>query len=618
MCGIAGLVGRTLENRRASAVLAALRHRGPDGHGSWHSHGGEPDAWLGHTRLAILDLSPQSSQPMHSECGRWVIVFNGELYNFIELRRQLEEQGITFKTESDTEVLLKGLILHGPDFQMQCNGMWAFCLWDRIEGRAILGRDRFGKKPLFYTSLGPAIAFSSEMKGLYPLMPSVQPSTRISEHFRDLFEYEFTEECVVEGVKRLPAGTWMEWKSGRCRLTRWWCTLDHLTTVPSRYEEQVERFRELFLDAVKLRMRADVKIGTALSGGLDSSSTFCSMAYIAKTSGDHERLASDWQHGVCASFPGSAFDEAASARVVANQIGAPLQTVAVDPSHSPWTITEALWQTEDPYMTLPIPHLFAYRAIADLGIKVTLDGHGADELFCGYVHLRSAFQNASRDESAELLAIERSLSGAPYRMTGRGVTTARWKERAKSTLRPFLHVLRGRRPLEFADRQHPGYRQLDSLTRVLYELFHVTTLPTLLRNYDRYSMASGVEIRMPFLDYRVVSYVFSLPWTSKVGGGYTKRLLRDAMAGIVPDETRLNRAKLGWNAPMHEWLRGPLRDEMRKLRDSGAVAPAGVRKIDEFDRLAHPTFRDATDLWNSVLLPAFWLNSLNTNPGYRT
>ncbi|MBM4135188.1 MAG: asparagine synthetase B, partial [Nitrospira sp.] len=154
MCGIAGSIGQPLDESLASKVLSALRHRGPDGQGSWHSSPHEVGAWLGHTRLAILDLSSQGNQPMHSECGRWIIVFNGEIYNFLELRLQLQKRGVVFRTESDTEVLLKGLIRHGPDFQLQCNGMWAFCLWDRAEGRAILGRDRFGKKPMFYTVYG--------------------------------------------------------------------------------------------------------------------------------------------------------------------------------------------------------------------------------------------------------------------------------------------------------------------------------------------------------------------------------------------------------------------------------------------------------------------------------
>ena len=335
MCGIVGCIGEPLEEKLSSKVLSLLRHRGPDGDGSWYAPAEETRAWFGHTRLSILDLSPQSTQPMHSECGRWVITFNGEIYNFLELRRQLEQRGIVFRTQSDTEVLLNGLITYGPDFQLQCNGMWAFSLWDRVQGRAILGRDRFGKKPLFYTHCGEGIAFASEMKGLYPLMNSVQASACIDEHFRDLFDYEATEVCVVAGIKRIPPGHYAVWEGGKLHTHRWWCALDHLEVPPSQYDEQVERFRELFLDAVRLRMRADVRIGTALSGGLDSGSTFSAMAHLANSFKGYERMSRDWQHGVCASFPGSAFDESASARVVAEYVGAPLECIAVNLNASP-------------------------------------------------------------------------------------------------------------------------------------------------------------------------------------------------------------------------------------------------------------------------------------------
>jgi len=610
MCGIAGIIGEARNNFIQKNILSSLSHRGPDGEGSWNSPDGEMRIWLGHTRLAILDLTDLGDQPMHSECGRWILTFNGEIYNFIELRHELEKLGVLFNTKTDTEVFLKGLITFGPDFQLKCNGMWSFCLWDRMESRAILGRDRFGKKPLYYTQADVEFAFASEMKGLYPLMRSVQPSKYIEDMFKDTLFYESTESCVVDGIKRLPAGTWMEWKDGTLKFHRWWCTLDNLIEVPTSYEEQVEVFRELFIQAVKIRMRSDVRIGTALSGGLDSSSTFCSMAHVQHNFNNTERISSEWQYGVCAGFPGSDFDETKTARLVTDFIGADLTTVNVDPSNSKWSITEALRQTEDPYITLPIPHLETYRAISELGIKVTLDGHGADELFCGYVHLRSAFPNATRKQAAELLAIERSMRGMPYAIDNKGVMAAQLNERLKNLLRPTINRLRGIKSVIYDDQQHPAFENMDSLTRTLYELFHISTLPTLLRNYDRYSMASGVEIRMPFMDHNLVTFVFSLPWTSKVGGGYTKRILRDAMKGIVPDEIRLNRSKHGWNSPMHEWLRGPFYEEMMGLINSRKVTATGVFKIEEFLHTKHPTFRQATDLWNNVLLPAFWEDSL--------
>jgi asparagine synthase (glutamine-hydrolysing) len=621
MCGILGLLG---DHASARLCPDLLRHRGPDRTGVWSAPSNQPQATLAHTRLAILDLSAGGNQPMHSDCGRYVFVFNGEIYNFLELRAELEASGHRFCTATDTEVFLEGLIAEGPGFQLRCNGMWAFCLWDRHTGRALLGRDRFGKKPLFHTRLsGGALAFASEMKALYPFLPSVQPSKHIQEHFARLFEYEHTENCVIEGIQRLPPGHWACWHDGELTARRWWNTLDHLVTPPNRYEEQVERWRELFLDAVRLRMRADVRIGTALSGGLDSSATFCAMARIAAEGGSHARQSADWQHGFCADYPGSSLDETRWASVVTHHVGAPLEAVEVNPLDCGWSIEEALYQVEDPYLTLPLPMLATYQAISRAGIKVTLDGHGADELFSGYGHLHLATRDATPEQVAEIEAIEASTRTGVYslRERSRGL---RWlKHRLLHAVRDSgLHPRRrlsqliGRLPadtagpLRYVDQRHPAFRELDALSQALYELFHVTVLPTLLRNYDRYSMASGVEIRMPFMDWRLVCFTFSLPWTSKLGGGFTKRIMRDALRGILPEAIRTRRDKIGWNAPEHEWFRGPLKAEVESmLSTTGADDTAAHAAWRAFQANPLPSYRDGERMWRK-LMPAFWYRSL--------
>lgn len=614
MCGIIGVIGKPINvEGTQKRLLESISHRGPDGSGFWETL--TPPVWLGHTRLSILDLTDLASQPMTSDCGRWVLVFNGEIYNFLELRRELVKLGFSFRTESDTEVFLKGLIHFGPDFQLQCNGMWAFCLWDSVEQVALFGRDRFGKKPLYWSKLSTGIAFASEMKGIYPLLNSVEPSEEIKKAFENMFSYEATEWCVVKGVNRLPPGYIAYYRNGEFNLKRWWCTLDHLREIKSPYKEQVEEFKALFLDAVRIRMRADVRIGTALSGGLDSSSVFCSMAHImgvqlAEVPG--ARVSADWQHGVCANFPGSSLDEAHWAKMVTDSIGLPLTLVPTDPINSGWTIKEALYQVEDPYITLPLPQLATYRKISELGIKVTLDGHGADELFSGYGHLSAALLDANVNQAAEILAVQRSLSGQQYQMSKDGVIQALLKVRIKRVAKAILSTLGKERNSYNIDSKNPRYLKMDALTKSLYEIFHFSIMPTLLRNYDRYSMASGVEIRMPFMDHRIVTYCFSLPWTSKVGNGYTKRILRDAMKGIVPDAVRLRRDKIGWNAPMHEWLKGPLRPEIDAVsRDYGSASPIS-KKIEKFLKKSQPEYLDGEHLW-ADLMPILWRESLKLN-----
>ena len=322
MCGIAGLIGRN-SPKSAKALLDKINHRGPDGSGYWIAPESESPITLCHSRLSILDTTTLGSQPFHSSDGRFTIVFNGEIYNFLELREDLiKRYDIEFISDTDTEVLLYGLIYDGLDFLFKCNGMWAFCLWDRLEGKATLCRDRFGIKPLFYSSLyGSCLGFSSEMKGLSPLLNSISPSEHIEEIFSNQFCYEFSDICSIAGVTRLPSGSVAIYHHGHLSVRKWWTTLDHLPNVPNIYSEQVESWRSLFFDSVRIRMRSDVPIGTALSGGLDSSSVLAAMSAISgNNSLLNSRLSSDWQHSICCYFPGSSLDESLHAKEVADHL----------------------------------------------------------------------------------------------------------------------------------------------------------------------------------------------------------------------------------------------------------------------------------------------------------
>ncbi|HTO94438.1 MAG TPA: asparagine synthase (glutamine-hydrolyzing) [Bacteroidota bacterium] len=502
MCGIAGIVDPSgaaspLDLRAMTDLLA---HRGPDG-GDMRADGGTA---LGHRRLAILDLSDAGKCPMRyvdPAGGAYTITFNGEIYNFLELRRELEGLGHRFRSASDTEVVLASYAEWGDEALLKFNGMWAFAIRDEGRNELFLARDRFGVKPLYYHANG-RIVFASEMKAFTALPgfrvqmnePLVRRILGASEPWEGM-----TDETMMAGVRSLPAGHSMRVASdGRFSVRKWWETRDHLPGVPVRYEEQVEEFRRLFLDAVRIRMRSDVPLGSSLSGGLDSSSVASAMAWLHRAGTDAlERSPADWQKAFVAVFPGSRLDERAWAEAVAPAIGADVRYSAFDPQEAVRTLQDAAWAVEYVHGILASPVWGIYREMRRSGVVVTLDGHGADELLGGYAG--------------------------------------------------YLDV------------------PVDELNGRLYSDVHRTMLPSILRNYDRCSMAHGVEVRMPLLDWRLVTFAFSLPPAAKIGGGFTKRILRDAVQGILAEPVRTRRSKIGFNAPLIEWFNGPMRDVALRL-----------------------------------------------------
>jgi asparagine synthase (glutamine-hydrolysing) len=612
MCGISGLIG----TRNVNFDPAIQTHRGPDNTGTWESSDHKFPVTLAHNRLSILDLNETANQPMISEDGRYILVYNGEIYNYNELKNILELKNIHLKTQSDTEVLLKGLIYFGVDFLNKCNGMWAFCFYDNFEKRAILSRDRFGKKPLYFArAKDGGLMFASEMKMLLPLIHDRSVSDDINVKIRLPFSYEASSDTIYKNISRLRAGHILNFSDGEIIVRRWWCTLDNLVEVPNSYDEQVQAWKELFIDAVKIRMRADVKIGTALSGGLDSSSIMGVMHTISSKS--------DWRNAVCSYYPKSSLDESAYAKRLASSIDVKLELAEINPSLSNWDILSSMKAVEDPYLTLPIPMLDTYEKIRQQGIKVTIDGHGADELFSGYGHLKFSFRDCTREEFSEISSILRSMSTGEYAIDSRSRTSYKlallkheFTSRSQEQISNVATNLRSGNLNPFAyteinlDRAHPRYLELDSLTKKLYELFHCSTLPTLLRNYDRYSMANGVEVRMPFLDYRLVCFTFSLGWRSKVGGTYTKRILRDAMKEIIPEDIRTRRDKVGWNAPLHEWLKGPLREQVCDILAMDSKKNRYLeRKWQKFLKNDKATFGDGQKIWQQ-LQPVIWRESI--------
>lgn len=618
MCGIAGFIGVGSESL-CSRMIEKISHRGPDGKDLWVSSEGEYPVALAHARLSVIDLSNNGSQPYVSTDKRHVFVFNGEIYNYRELRRDLETQGVIFQSASDTEVFLQGLILHGRSFLDKCNGMWAFCLYDRKNNHVLMGRDRFGVKPLYYTLLGSgSMAFASEMKALTILQKSIEPNPDITIG-QDFFNYECTEQTVFRNIFRVRSGYIAEFIEGRIITKRWWSTLDHLESKPESYSEQVLKWKSIFFDSVAIRMRSDVRLGSSLSGGIDSSSVVATMHHVSCTNKLSD-IQSDFRNAMCSSYSNSTLDEAKYAEEVSTACEFKVNKDVVSPFQNKWDIIKSLYQVEEPYLTYMLPMLSLYSRSKELGISVLLEGHGADEMFCGYGHLANAIScTSSIAKMKELIRIHESTLTGIYtrkeRIKNRSLAFYYAKKLISDANSNLIKLLpQSDLTQEYQEilkeiRDNEQFSLLDPFTKILYELFHVTVLPTLLRNYDKVSMASGVELRMPFMDWRVVTYTFSLPWTSKVGGGYTKRIQRDSMEGILIDSIRLRRNKIGWNAPLHEWLKTTMMDEVEQIFSSYKhISPLNNKYSlwKAFLKKPSPTFNDATKVWSRAILPLAW------------
>lgn len=564
MCGIFGTFNLNVSENKLTECIDMLAHRGPDDRGVWLDN----LCGLAHRRLSILDLSAAGKQPMAAEDERYFIVYNGEIYNFIELQEELRLLGYHFRSNTDTEVVLCAYIEWGEKCLDKFNGMWAFAVYDRYKKQLFLSRDRFGVKPLFYTKIESGIAFASEMKALVPVLPSVTPNYSILKDINQYFNYESTQMCVLNEINRLPAGHYAYVDKNGIRIRRWWRTLDNLMHVPNRYEEQVEMLRDLFLDACRIRMRSDVTIGTALSGGLDSSATICAMADIIKK-GAGTRVNHDFQHAFVAAFPETMLDETHYAREVTDYLNIKSTEVVIDPVEGLNKLPEYIYNFEDIYITSPVPMMQLYSQVKKSGVTVTLDGHGADELFGGYP---GDMMYALLDVGTDKESIHQILT-TYFGMMSESITnrSQSYKKHyidfmARHLAKKVLRVPTWDRPI---DREcQDKFNKLGHFERVLYNSTHTTILPTLLRNYDRYSMASGVEIRMPFLDYRLVQFAFSISWKAKLHGGYSKSIIRDALKDIIPKGIVERKSKIGFNTPIVEWMKGPWKEWLYDLMES--------------------------------------------------
>ncbi len=602
MCGIAGVWDPAIDalprlEATARSMADAIRHRGPDGDGVWVD-GGAGIA-LAHRRLAIIDLTPTGAQPMSSANGRYVITFNGEIFNFQELRRELAAAGTNFRGTSDTEVILEGCVRWGLDATIQrLVGMFAFALWDRSERRLHLVRDRLGIKPLYYLQRGRLFLFGSELKALRAV-PGWNPQIDRNAVVGFLrHAYVPSPLTIYRDVAKLPPGSHLALGAdGAVRISRYWdirrVAMDGIANsarAPMAAAEGEERLDTLLREAVRLRMIADVPLGAFLSGGIDSSSV------VALMQSQSTRPVKTFSIG----FRERGYDESGHAAAVARHLGTEHTELIVEPRHALETIPKIADWYDEPFADSSQIPTFLVSELARRHVTVALSGDGGDELFAGYNRYfwgtrlwggARAFPHAFRKAAASAM---------------QAIPAEAWEIAAAA-------LPRHRRPPQFADKVRKTaalfaaagpdaiYRSLvsqwddpqqivsagDEPSTPLWDstlahsvpgfmermqlLDFMTYLPDdILTKVDRATMAVSLEGRVPLLDHRVVEFAWTLPRALKVRGG-GKWLLKRVLARYVP--ARLTeRPKMGFGVPIDAWLRGPLRDWAESLLSPEALA----------------------------------------------
>ena len=555
MCGIAGIVGFTGKidiGSRIKEMTDAVHHRGPDGEGFYRNG----RVAFGHRRLAVVDLSPGGHQPMTSADGRHVVTYNGEIYNFVELRRELEALGHPFRSHSDTEVLLAAYAAWGPDCLTRMNGMWSFALHDTDRDLIFAARDRFGEKPFHYVRTDDCFAFGSEIRQLLPLLGTVAANPAVVSEYLLAGVPLQSAETFFSGVLNLAAGHYLihDLKSDRCTIHRYYDLAGRLSGVGERDgPEAVDEFRRVFEDSIRLRLRSDVRVGTCLSGGLDSSSVSLLAARL---------------NGAGSGAPFSAItaiseDPANSEEAYAEEVvrAGGLNWVRTRPDYEDFrdTLPAVIRQQEEPFTSPSVcMQSFVMRAARENGIVVLLDGQGADEILLGYDRYYCAYGLAVwRQQGArEALRWQRQMVRNNVNMT-----SLRFAALAVRDLSPalrYLHYLGRSRHLSPRPPMPDWVRQyaracLDLRSLQTLEVEN-TGLPPLLRFEDKNAMAHSIETRLPFLDHRLVEHSIALASALKMRDGWSKWVVRRSMMDVLPENIAWRRNKIGFAAPDAMWL----------------------------------------------------------------
>ncbi len=608
MCGICGTVGRA-DERELGLMTDAMAHRGPDGRGVV-TFPGDPPAGLGHRRLAILDPTPAGAQPM-SFAGRWWITYNGELYNFRELRAELEAAGERFASNCDTEVLLRLFALEGPAMLTRLNGIFAFAVWDDRDKKLFVARDRLGVKPLYVTRTDDVFGFSSELRSLLPLVGAASlDETALADYLTLLWVPD--PRTAFRGIEKLPPGHYAWVNRDGTETRQYW----DLPFMPEERPESewVDAVAQTVTESVRRQMVSDVPLGAFLSGGVDSSAIVAGMSSVGDQVSTYTIgfSAEDLRHEIVP-------DDVVHARRVATLFDTDSTERILEPNVLD-LLPKAVWHLEEPVADPAAISTYLICRAARERMPVMLSGAGGDEVFAGYPRYLAYRLSRLLDHlpSPVLRLAERSVSGVahpgrPGRL--RGPRRNLWKFMRGSRLSPLERYLSFSSYYTASELQglvtpelgaalgdydplarHRGYLDatagLDELSRLLY-LDHKTFLPCLNLTYtDKMSMAASVEVRVPLLDDELVALAARIPSSLKLHGTRRKYVFKKSQERVLPRDI-VWRRKAGFGAPVRAWLSGDLAPMVADLLSEetvsrrGLVDPGAVRRLIDDNASGH-------------------------------
>ncbi|SFN32834.1 asparagine synthase (glutamine-hydrolyzing) [Salegentibacter flavus] len=542
MCGIAGIIGTGEHSSSLEKILKTQSHRGPDHTGRYID---KAFAALGHNRLSIIDLSPEAHQPFSDETGRFQLVFNGEIYNYKELRQELAS-GYIFRTKSDTEVLLAAFIKWGKACLQHLNGMFAFAIWDSKGKKLFAARDRFGVKPFYYTEAKGILYFASEIKALQSVIPQTAPNEKVWANYFAYGSYGMPDETFYKDIHQLPEGHFMEYSQGKLSIEAWYDFKERVSAIkPNKdFEEAKATYFDLLKDSIRLRFRADVPLGFNLSGGVDSSLL---LALVNLFENKKNITAYSFYTG------DERYDELPWVEQMIARTANPLKKVRFSAEEVAETAAFISKSQDEPFGGIPsLAYSKIFRQARQDGVKVLLDGQGMDEQWAGYDYYMNPQSNNT--------------------IQGTG---------SKSAFRP--NVLN---PDFLALAEKPVYPAPfeERILNLQYRDLFYTKIPRALRFNDRISMAYSTELREPFLDHRMVEFAFAQPADFKIHKGVQKYLLREILRELAPKELTYA-PKRPLQTPQREWLGDELREfteaQLEKLLASPAAGWFNKKELEK-------------------------------------